>query len=275
MQAIDELRSQMPVIVPCVVDGVKLQTNLRARQVIPYEHSTILAEYHMADKDTVDAAIRGALHAKKDWEATPFYDRAAIFLKAADLISTKYRYRLMAATMLGQSKNVWQAEIDAATELPDFFRFNVKYADEIYKTQPPKNADGIWNRLEWRALEGFVAAVSPFNFTAIGGNLVGAPVMMGNVCVWKPSDTAILSGYVIMQVFEEAGLPPGVIQFVPGPAQSIVSQLINHKDFAGLHFTGSSGIFRQLYQDIAGNLEKYRNFPRIGALLPKKETNLQ
>ncbi|KAI9016723.1 delta-1-pyrroline-5-carboxylate dehydrogenase [Hyaloraphidium curvatum] len=261
--AIAELKSQLPVTVPCVVDGLKLHTNIVQHQRMPHDRGTVLAEYHAGDARTVQAAIRGAVHARKWWGSVPFADRAAIFLKAADLIREKYRWKLMAATMLGQGKNVWQAEIDAASELPDFFRFNVRFAEELYAQQPPKNADGTWNRMEWRPLEGFVAAVSPFNFTAIGGNLPGAPALMGNVVVWKPSDSAILSNYIVMQLLEEAGLPPGVVQFVPGPPDTIVGGMLEHPDFAGLHFTGSSAVFRDLYRRAAANLERYRSFPRI------------
>lgn len=181
LSAMNELKAQLPITVPCVVDGLKLHTNIVRDQRMPHDHNTVLAKYHVGDVKTVEAAIRGALHARKSWQNVPFSDRATIFLKAADLIREKYRYKLMAATMLGQGKSIWQAEIDAVTELPDFFRFNVKFAEELYSQQPPKNSDGIWNRIEWRPLEGFVAAVSPFNFTAIGGNLPGAPALMGSL----------------------------------------------------------------------------------------------
>ncbi|KIJ69902.1 hypothetical protein HYDPIDRAFT_104558 [Hydnomerulius pinastri MD-312] len=193
----------------------------------------------------------------------PWNDRAAIFLRAAELVSGKYRYKLMAATMLGQGKNAWQAEIDAATELSDFFRFGVKYVEELYSQQPPKNSPGSWNRVEYRALEGFVLAVSPFNFTAIGGNLPGTPALVGNVVVWKPSPAATYSNYLVYQVLAEAGVPPGVIQFVPGPPAEVVAQAIGHPSFAALHFTGSTFVFKKLWKDIAANLDKYRGYPRI------------
>lgn len=169
----------------------------------------------------------------------------------------------MAATMLGQGKNVWQAEIDAAAELCDFFRFNCKYAEEIYQQQPPKNAPGVWNRVEYRALEGFVLAVTPFNFTAIAGNLPGAPALMGNVVVWKPSPSAVYSNYLVYQLLEEAGLPAGVIQFVPGPAEEICGTAIAHPDFASLHFTGSTQVFRKLWKDIGNHIDIYKSYPRI------------
>jgi 1-pyrroline-5-carboxylate dehydrogenase len=207
------------------------------------------------------------LAAKPAWESLPFADRAAVFLKAADLISTKYRYELVAATMLGQGKNTWQAEIDAAAELVDFLRFNVRYAEELYSQQPPFNSAGVWNRLEYRALEGFVYAISPFNFTAIGGNLPGAPALMGNVVIWKPSPSAVASNYLIHQIFLEAGMPPGVIQFVPGDAEEVTKVVFAHRQFAGLHYTGSTAVFRKLYGQIAGGIAeaKYKGYPRIVA----------
>lgn len=195
----------------------------------------------------------------------PFESRAAIFLKAADLIGGKYRYEIMAATMLGQGKNAWQAEIDAAAELCDFLRFNVKYAQELYAQQPVHNAPGVWNRVEYRPLEGFVYAISPFNFTAIGGNLPAAPALMGNVVVWKPSPNAMASNYLVHKILLEAGLPPNVIQFVPGDAEEVTSIVLAHRDFASLHYTGSTAVFRHLYGTIASNVSsgKYRGYPRI------------
>ena len=210
-------------------------------------------------------AIEAALTAKPAWESLPFADRAAIFLKAADLVGTKYRYEIMAATMLGQGKNAWQAEIDAAAELADFLRFNVRYAEELYNGQPTLNSTGVWNRLEYRPLEGFVYAVSPFNFTAIGGNLPGAPALMGNVVIWKPSPSAVFSNHLIHQIFLEAGLPADVIQFVPGDAVEVTNAVLDHPQFASLHYTGSTAVFRKLYGQIAqGVVEgKYKGYPRI------------
>lgn len=195
----------------------------------------------------------------------PFADRAAIFLKAADLVGGKYRYEIMAATMLGQGKNAWQAEIDAAAELCDFFRFNVQYAQDLYTQQPVHNSPGVWNRVEYRPLEGFVYAISPFNFTAIGGNLPGAPALLGNVVVWKPSPSAIASNYLVYKILLEAGLPPDVIQFVPGDAAEVTDVVLSHKDFSCLHYTGSTAVFRRLYGTIAANITegKYRSYPRI------------
>lgn len=192
-------------------------------------------------------------------------DRAAVFLKAADLVSGKYRYQLMAATMLGQGKNAWQAEIDTAAELADFFRFNVAFAEELYAQQPSKHSSNVWNRVEYRPLEGFVYAVSPFNFTAIGGNLPAAPALMGNVVLWKPSPGALASNWLVYQILLEAGLPENVIQWVPGDAQEVTATVLAHKEFAALHYTGSTSVFRELYGKIAqGVVEaRYRGYPRI------------
>ncbi|KAF9000245.1 delta-1-pyrroline-5-carboxylate dehydrogenase [Cyathus striatus] len=261
--AITEMEQQLPFEVPCIVNGEPVKTGNLAKQPLPHDHARHLCTYHEADEATVARAIDGALAAKEAWESLPWSDRAAIFLKAADLVSGKYRYKLMAATILGQGKNVWQAEIDAAAELTDFFRFGVKYVEELYSQQPPQNSPGSWNRVEYRALEGFVLAVSPFNFTAIGGNLPGAPALVGNVVVWKPSPAATYSNYLVYQLLAEAGVPAGVIQFVPGPPAEVVAQAINNKNFAALHFTGSTFVFRKLWKDIAGNLDKYRGYPRI------------
>ncbi|KAI6163188.1 Aldehyde/histidinol dehydrogenase [Pisolithus thermaeus] len=257
------MEQQLPFEVPCIVNGREIRTGKLAKQPIPSDHARHLCSYHEADSDTVATAIEGALAAKAQWESMPWNDRAAIFLRAAELVSGKYRYKLMAATMLGQGKNAWQAEIDAAAELSDFFRFGVKYVEELYSQQPPKNTAGSWNRVEYRPLEGFVLAVSPFNFTAIGGNLPGAPALVGNVVVWKPSPAATYSNYLVYRILTEAGVPPGVIQFVPGPPPEVVAQCINHPDFAALHFTGSTFVFKKLWKDIAVNVDKYKGYPRI------------
>jgi 1-pyrroline-5-carboxylate dehydrogenase len=244
-----------------------MRTSSVLTQSNPSSHSTPVAKYSNASASEVQQAIDSALAAKPAWESLPFADRAAVFLKAADLISTKYRYELMAATILGQGKNAWQAEIDAAAELVDFLRFNVKYAEELYSQQPPFNSAGVWNRLEYRALEGFVYAISPFNFTAIGGNLPGAPALMGNVVIWKPSPSAVASNYLIHQIFLEAGMPPGVIQFVPGDAEEVTKVVLGHPQFAGLHYTGSTAVFRKLFGKIAEGVAegKYKGYPRIVA----------
>jgi 1-pyrroline-5-carboxylate dehydrogenase len=244
-----------------------VKTSSVLTQSNPSSHSTPVATYSNASSSEVQQAIDSALAAKPAWESLPFADRAAVFLKAADLISTKYRYELMAATIVGQGKNAWQAEIDAAAELVDFLRFNVKYAEELYSQQPPFNSAGVWNRLEYRALEGFVYAISPFNFTAIGGNLPSAPALMGNVVIWKPSPSAVASNYLIHQIFLEAGMPPGVIQFVPGDAEEVTKVVFEHPQFAALHYTGSTAVFRKLYGKIAGGVAegKYKGYPRIVA----------
>lgn len=245
------------------MNGKEIRSGDKQGQPMPHDHAKNLSEFHAATPETVTQAIDGALAAKREWEDMPWADRAAIFLKAADLISGKYRFDIMAATMLGQGKNAWQAEIDAAAELADFLRFSVKFVEELYTQQPARNSDGVWNRTEFRPLEGFVLAVTPFNFTAIGGNLVVAPAIVGNVVVWKPAPAANYSSYLVYKILVEAGLPAGVIQFVPGSPPEIVKQCIDHKAFAGLHFTGSTHVFRKLWKDIANNLDIYRGYPRI------------
>lgn len=251
------------ITVPCVVNGEPIKTGNKTKQLNPSNHSQTLCTYYEADGELINKAIEGALAAREAWEHMPLNDRAAIFLKAADLLANKYRYKVMAATMIGQGKNAWQAEIDAAAEACDFLRFGVLYMQQLYSIQPPKNSPGVWNRVEYRPLEGFVLAVSPFNFTAIGLNLPAAPAMVGNVVVWKPSPMATYSNYLTYKILEEAGLPAGVIQFCPGPAPEVVSTAIEHREFAALHYTGSTAVFRQLWKQIGNNLDKYRGYPRI------------
>lgn len=231
----------------------------------PANHSEVVATYSKASPEDVTKAIDSALAAKEAWASLPFADRAAVFLKAADLISTKYRYDIMAATMLGQGKNAWQAEIDAAAELCDFLRFNVQYAEELYTQQPAHHSPGVWNRIEYRPLEGFVYAITPFNFTAIAGNLPALPALLGNVVVWKPSDYAIASNWLLLKIFHEAGLPKEVIQFIPGEPESITKQVLGHKEFAALHYTGSTAVFRKLYGQIGEGVAegRYLGYPRI------------
>ncbi|GMK56636.1 hypothetical protein CspeluHIS016_0304760 [Cutaneotrichosporon spelunceum] len=261
--AVERMAASAPYDVPAVVNGKEIRSGDKQGQPMPHDHAKNLSEFHAATPETVAKAIDGALAAKASWEDMPWSDRAAIFLKAADLIAGKYRFDIMAATMLGQGKNAWQAEIDAAAELADFLRFSVKFVEELYTQQPARNSDGVWNRSEFRPLEGFVLAVTPFNFTAIGGNLVVAPAIVGNVVVWKPAPAANYSSYLVYKVLLEAGVPDGVIQFVPGSPPDIVKQCIDHKEFAGLHFTGSTHVFRKLWKDIANNLDIYRSYPRI------------
>ncbi|OLL21909.1 Delta-1-pyrroline-5-carboxylate dehydrogenase, mitochondrial [Neolecta irregularis DAH-3] len=260
--ALAKLASNIPHV-PLVINGEEVKGTTEAAQKNPANHAQTVCTYALASMDLVRAAIKGALEAKNDWEKMPFHARAAIFLKAADLVSTKYRMDIIAATMLGQGKNAWQGEIDAAAELIDFLRFNCKYAQELYATQPPMNSTGIWNRSEYRPLEGFIYAVSPFNFTAIGGNLSCAPALLGNVVIWKPSPSAVLSNYLVHKILMEAGLPRGVIQFLPGDAQSITNEVLRSPDFVGLHFTGSTNIFKMLWKKIAANIDLYKSYPRI------------
>lgn len=263
--ALKALQQKTPLEIPLAISGKFVKTESISAQNNPSSHSTTIANYSKASPSDVNKAIEDALAAKEAWASLPFADRCAVFLKAADLLSTKYRYDVMAATMLGQGKNAWQAEIDAAAELADFLRFDVKYAEELYAQQPPFNAAGVWNRLEYRPLEGFVYAISPFNFTAIGGNLSGAPALLGNVVIWKPSDYAVASNYLVHQILLEAGLPPGVIQFVPGDPVEITNTVLAHPEFAALHYTGSTAIFRKLYGQIGQGVAegRFKSYPRI------------
>ncbi|KAI9844209.1 MAG: 1-pyrroline-5-carboxylate dehydrogenase [Sclerophora amabilis] len=265
--ALEAFQKKAPIEVPLVVGGQELKTSKVLTQNNPSAHSTAVAKYSNATTAEVQQAINAALAAKSAWASLPFADRAAVFLKAADLVAGKYRYEIMAATILGQGKNAWQAEIDAAAELCDFLRFNVKYAEEIYAQQPVHNSPGVWNRVEYRPLEGFVYAISPFNFTAIGGNLPCAPALMGNVVLWKPSPSAIASNYIIHSILTEAGLPPSVIQFLPGDAEEVTRAALAHKSFASLHYTGSTSVFRSLYGQIASGVAAgtYTSYPRIVA----------
>ncbi|CAJ0630595.1 16932_t:CDS:2 [Entrophospora sp. SA101] len=263
LDALKELRAQAPIDIPVLVNGKKYYTGKIQEQRIPSDHAVVLAKAHEADPNIINEAIEGALIAKKNWETLPFSDRSAIFLKAADLVANKYRFKLMAATMLGQGKNTWQAEIDASAELVDFWKFNCQYAQDIYQQQPPRNASGTWNRVEYRPLEGFVYAITPFNFTAIGGNLPGAPALMGNVVLLKPSPFATLSNWIVLEILREAGLPDGVIQWIPGPAVEITQQILKSPEFASLHFTGSTSVFKQLWKDIGNNIDIYKSYPRI------------
>jgi 1-pyrroline-5-carboxylate dehydrogenase len=256
-----ELKSQA-LDIPMYIDGRRVSTKNRQAIRPPHELKHTLGHYHKGEGEHVRQAIEAALAAKPAWEAMPWQDRAAIFLKAADLLSGPYRARMNAATMLGQSKNAHQAEIDAVAELADFYRFNARYMVEIYQQQP-ESPPQTWNRMEYRALEGFLFALTPFNFTSIAGNLPGAPALMGNTVVWKPAETQVYSAAVIMEVLEAAGLPPGVINlvFVDGPEAGDV--IFSHPDFAGLHFTGSTKVFQHLWQTIGKNVQKYKSYPRI------------
>lgn len=248
--------------IPMFIGGKEVRTENKVALHPPHETKHTLGYYHKGDESHVKAAIEAALAARSKWGALSWDQRASIFLKAAELIAGPYRMKINAATMLGQSKNAFQAEIDSACELIDFLRFNAYYMTEIYKVQPD-SAQGIWNRLEWRPLEGFVFALTPFNFTAIAGNLPSSPALMGNTVVWKPSETQIFAAHVIMEVFREAGLPDGVINlvFVSGAVAGDI--IFSHKDFAGLHFTGGTNTFNTIYRKIASHLDDYRSYPRI------------
>jgi 1-pyrroline-5-carboxylate dehydrogenase len=258
---IAELKGQQADI-PMVIGGEEVRTGKTVKIKAPHELGHVLGQYHRGDASHVQAAIDAAMKARKTWADTPWQERAGIFLKAADLIATKYRPYMNATTMLGQSKNVFQAEIDAACEIADFLRFNVHFLSEIYRQQPV-SGPGVHNRLEYRPLEGFVLAITPFNFTAIGGNLSSAPAMCGNVVVWKPAGTQVYSAYQNMKIFEEAGLPPGVINLIytDGPTTGDVA--FGHPDFAGVHFTGSTGTFQRMWKTMGENISTYRTYPRI------------
>ena len=260
--ALHEARSTQTDI-PMYIGGDEVRTGTKLEIRPPHDHHHLLATFSEGDASHVEAAIAAALAAKAAWEILPWEQRAAIFLKAAELLAGPYRYKVNAATMLGQSKNAYQAEIDSACELIDFLRFNVQYMTEIYKQQPPVSGKGVWNRVEQRPLEGFVFALTPFNFTAIAGNLPTSAAMMGNVVVWKPAYTQIYAANVLMQVFKEAGLPDGVINliYVDGPVAGGV--IFNHPDFAGIHFTGSTKVFQNIWQTIGTNIHKYKTYPRI------------
>jgi 1-pyrroline-5-carboxylate dehydrogenase len=247
---------------PMIIGGKEVRSGNTATMHPPHDHKHVLGTFHKGDASHVNQAIDAALDAREQWANTHWQDRAAIFLKAADLLAGPYRAKVNAATMLCQSKNAFQAEIDAACELIDFFKFNVQYMCDIYSEQP-ESAPGMWNRLEYRPLEGFVFALSPFNFTSICGNLSAAPALMGNVVVWKPANSQIYSAQVLLELFKEAGLPDGVINivYVSGPIAGEV--IFSHPEFAGIHFTGSTGVFKSIWKTIANNIDNYKSYPRI------------
>jgi 1-pyrroline-5-carboxylate dehydrogenase len=248
--------------VPMYIGGKEVRTGNTANLTPPHDHQHVIGTFHKGDASHVEAAIEAALAAKDAWSNMPWEHRASIFLKAAELISGKYRYRINAATMLAQGKNCFQSEIDSVCELADFLRFNVEYMTQIYSEQP-ESSPGVWNRMEYRPLEGFVFALTPFNFTAIAGNLPSSAALMGNTVVWKPANSQIYSANVVMDIFREAGLPDGVINlvYVSGPVAGDI--IFEHKDFAGIHFTGSTGVFQNLWKTIGNNIHKYRSYPRI------------
>ncbi|HEV8613709.1 MAG TPA: aldehyde dehydrogenase family protein, partial [Gemmatimonadales bacterium] len=248
--------------IPVIVNGQDLRTGQTVKVVAPHRHQHQLAITHQADTRALATAISAARRAQREWASWRFEDRAAVFLKAAELLAGPWRQTLNAATMLGQSKTIFQAEIDSACEIIDFLRFNVHYAERIYAEQPI-SSPGVWNRMDHRPLEGFVYAITPFNFTAIGANLPTAPAIMGNVVLWKPAATAALSNYFVMRLLQEAGLPPGVINFVPGDSLLVSGRLLGDRALAGIHFTGSTTVFQSLWKGVAERLESYASYPRL------------
>jgi 1-pyrroline-5-carboxylate dehydrogenase len=248
--------------IPIIIGGKEFRTGETATSVMPHDHRHVLADYHKASASNVRAAIDAARHARREWANWAWEDRAAVFLRAAELLATTWRQTANASTMLGQSKTVFQAEIDSACELIDFWRFNPAYAQELYAEQP-LSTPAMWNQLDYRPLEGFVYAVTPFNFTSIGGNLPTAPALMGNTVIWKPASSAMFSAYYLMRLLEAAGLPPGVINFVPGDAAEISNVVLGHRDLAGVHFTGSTSVFNSMWRTIGANMDKYATYPRI------------
>ena len=264
-KALKERLKQMAkerIEIPLIINGKEIRTGETAQSVMPHDHRHVLADWHKASGKHVEQAIAAAREARVEWSNWAWEDRAAVFLKAAELLATTWRAPLNAATMLGQSKTVFQAEIDSACELIDFWRYNPYYAQSLYEEQPV-SSPSMWNQLDYRALEGFVYAVTPFNFTSIGGNLPTAPALMGNTVVWKPASTAMLSAYYIMKLLEAAGLPPGVINFVPGDAQEISAIALGSRDLAGVHFTGSTAVFNSMWKTIGANMSGYASYPRI------------
>jgi 1-pyrroline-5-carboxylate dehydrogenase len=248
--------------VPMYIGSEEIRTNNTKTMSAPHDHQHIVGTYHLAEKSHVDKAIASALEARKEWSQMPWEHRAAIFLKAAELIAGPYRSRINAATMIGQSKNIFQAEIDASCELIDFLRYNVEFMTEIYNDQPTSNSD-VWNKVEYRPLEGFVYAITPFNFTAIAANLPASAALMGNTVVWKPSDSQVFSAKIIIDIFKEAGVPDGVINVVFGDPVMISDTIFDHPDFAGIHYTGSTYVFKEIFKKIGNNIHTYKTYPRI------------
>lgn len=257
-----EQMGKEPIEIPAIIDGEEYRTGQTGNVVMPHDHKKVMASYHQAGRDEVHAAIEAAVNAQKHWRKLRWEERCAIFLKAADLLAHKYRYQINAGSMLSAGKTVYQAEIDAACELIDFLRFNVYFAEKIYSTQPDSTA-GVWNFVQHRPLEGFVFAVTPFNFTAIAGNLPTAPAIMGNTVVWKPASSLVYTPYLFMKILEEAGLPPGVINFVPGTGSAVGEICLANPNLAGVHFTGSTAVFQQMWKTIGNNIARYRSYPRI------------
>jgi 1-pyrroline-5-carboxylate dehydrogenase len=254
--------SSEQVDIPIVIGGKEIRTGRVQQVVMPHNHRHVLGQWHAADAEHVQQAIAAAAEASREWASWAWHERAAVLLRAAELLTTTWRATINAATMLGQSKNVFQAEIDAASEMVDFWRFNPFFAQQIYEDQPI-SSHTMWNALEYRPLEGFVYAVTPFNFTSIGGNLPTAPALMGNTVIWKPASSAILSGYYIVKLLEAAGMPPGVINFIPGNAVEISNVLLDSPHLAGIHFTGSTGVFQSMWTKVGQNIARYKSYPRL------------
>lgn len=257
-----EKQSNSQIEIPLIIGGKEVKTGNMGKVVSPHNHQNVIATYHKAGEKEVQMAIDAALEAHKQWSVMSWVERVSIVLKVAELISKKYRNVINAATMVGQGKNAFQSEIDAVCETVDFIRFNAHYVSEIYNDQPHSEIGNL-NRIEYRPLEGFVFAVTPFNFTAIASNLALAPVILGNTVLWKPATTAILSNYHLMKIYQEAGMPDGVINFIPGQGATIGDIVMNHKDLAGIHFTGSNNTFNHLWKTVANNIDKYRSYPRV------------
>jgi 1-pyrroline-5-carboxylate dehydrogenase len=260
-EELERLKSQ-EIEIPAIIGGKEIKTGKTTDVVIPHNHNHKLGTVHLCGAEEVENAIETSLEARKEWSRMPWQDRVAIFKKAADLLSGSWRYKINASTMLGQSKTPHQSEIDAVAELADFFRFNAYYLTQIYQNQP-YSPEGMWNRSEYRPLEGFVFAVTPFNFTSIGANLPTAPALCGNVALWKPATSSIYSNYFVMKLLEEAGLPDGVINFLPGRGADVGDPVLESEHLSGLHFTGSTGTFQHLWKSISDNLEMYNTYPRI------------
>jgi 1-pyrroline-5-carboxylate dehydrogenase len=250
------------VDIPLIIGGEEIRTGNTGKVVMPHDHGHVLATFHKAGPEEIQKAVDASREAHKEWAAWPWEDRAAVFLRAGELLATKWRYTINAATMLGQSKTVHQAEIDSAAELVDFFRFNAHFAQELYEEQPI-SSKGLWNWAEYRPLEGFIYAITPFNFTSIAGNLPSAPALMGNTVLWKPARTSLLSSYYIQKMFEEAGVPPGVINFIMGNSAEITNRLFTDPYFAGVHFTGSTPVFQSMWTAVGENIKGYKGYPRL------------
>ncbi len=259
---LNELRDNQ-IDIPVIIGGKEIRTGDTAKAVMPHNHQHVLATYHRAGEKEIKLAVESALKAREEWSRTPWEHRVCVFLKMAELLAGPYRDILNSATMLNQSKSVFQAEIDSACELIDFYRFNSYYAAQIYGDQPLHSPTGIWNRLEHRGLEGFIFAVTPFNFTSIAGNLPTSPALMGNVALWKPASSAVYAAYYLMQMFKEAGLPDGVINFIPGSGSKVGDVVLNDPNLAGIHFTGSTAVFQNMWNTVGTGISNYKYYPRI------------